>query len=79
MVLEFKLENRTLDSQKVASNDKFTIYANRFRGGDMRKNRLILLNNIIEGIKIGNIQSGSKDLTKMKEEIANLIIKLFTQ
>ena len=58
-------------------NDKFTRYANRFRGGDMLNNRYILLSNIIDGIKTGIIKSGSAELEEMKAEIACLIKNLF--
>ena len=58
-------------------NDKFTRYANHFRGGDMLNNRYILLSNIVDGIKTGVIKSGTKELQEMKAEIATLIQNLF--
>ena len=58
-------------------DEKFTRYANYFRGGDMLNNRYILLSNIIDGIKVGIVKSGSEELSHMKAEIATLIKNLF--
>ena len=54
-------------------NEKFTEYANRFKGGDMLNNRYILLNNILHGINTDDVHSESPDLKKEKQEIAKLI------
>ena len=58
-------------------NDKFTAYANNFKGGDMINNRYILLSNIMNGIKTGIIKSCSPELAIAKQEIAMLIKNLF--
>ena len=58
-------------------NDKFTKYANHFRGGDMLNNRYILLSNIVDGMEKGDVRSESKELNTKKAEIATLIANLF--
>ena len=56
---------------------KFQMYAEKFQGGDMRKNRLILLNNILDNIRGGSIISADNKLKKEKKNIAILIQKLY--
>ena len=58
-------------------NDAFTIYALKFQGGDKAKNRMILLANILNGVKDGEIRSRSSELFRMKMEISQLIRKLY--
>ena len=53
----------------VVINEVFTRYSNKFRGGDKRNNRFILLSNITNGISNGKIRSCSPELTDQKIEI----------
>ena len=60
----------------IVINEVFTKYAKKFRGGDERNNRFILLSNITDGINNGKVRSCSVELTEQKTEIAALMKKL---
>ena len=70
------VKNLLFEEGLVVINEAFTRYAKKFRGGDERNNRFILLSNITNGIAEGKVHSCSLELTEQKVEVAKLIKKL---